>query len=286
MRHSTHVFFESSETCEDNPNFRILVNVTTGRTESCSWIDLNVNDINYRRREQCEKAVKQNVRDACPRACGVCCGDNPEFTFLYNHPERGYFGADCNYVRMNKEELCPSVEKACPAACGLCPTSDPSSVPSANPVPTANAVPASMEPSAQSGSAPTPQVGGAGGGGESPTDDGPTSTTEFYLHFAAEVYTKDRTIKSLPTGDILNGLNEFFDRKREGYQNHKIFVTLANNGIVSIDFTFLVVDDAFEEYISKCFQFYLLQKLLNTIFSNCYETPFNICYPSAMWRKT
>ncbi len=62
--------------CQDDPNFRILINASTNRFESCSWIDgsNNVDEVLFRRNAQC---IKASVQDACRRACGKCSTSEP-----------------------------------------------------------------------------------------------------------------------------------------------------------------------------------------------------------------
>ncbi len=63
----------------------------------------------------------QEVHRACPLACGHCCEDNPDFTFV--------FTKDCEWLDTTKDEFRERqcfkkvVSEACPLACRLC-TSD------------------------------------------------------------------------------------------------------------------------------------------------------------------
>lgn len=71
------------------------------------------------------------------------------------------------------------------------------------------------------------------------------------MFFAAEIYTKDKTIQTVSSVEIMKKINEFFRREMEGYENHKIFTSLANEGIDSILVTFLAINAPFQDHLSK-----------------------------------
>lgn len=70
---STFTF--GARTCEDNINFRYQNNPK----QSCNSIRL-INE--EKRTEYC--SLNDEVRNACPQACGLCCEDNDDYTFLTN----------------------------------------------------------------------------------------------------------------------------------------------------------------------------------------------------------
>ncbi len=232
------------ESCEDE-EFQILIN-SAGRTEPCSWIDADPTDVDFRRREQCSLAVKADIKAACKRACGECCGDNPDFQYKYDHLTLGPIIIDCTYVGFNEErksELCPLLQQSCPGACGLCPsTESPTASPSKSPTP----IPSPFEEEE------VPELAGATAEVDDESDkESVLSTKVTTLHFAAEIYTKDDSIKSVSSVDILNGVNTFLEGEMEGYENHKMFTSLANAGIDNIFFTFLALNAPFGEHKSK-----------------------------------
>ena len=75
------------------------------------------------------------------------------------------------------------------------------------------------------------------------------------MFFAAEIYTKDKTIQTISSVEIMKKINNFFRREMEGYENHKIFTSLANEGIDSISITFLAVNAPFQDHLSEYCQF-------------------------------
>lgn len=113
------ILTETDETkCQDNPDFRILINAKKGRSEPCSWIDDgdNIDEVLFRRKEQCKKA---EVKKACRRSCGECCGDNDNHTF----DVKGGKSGSCSWLAENNSriaEYCPMKEASCPETCGVC----------------------------------------------------------------------------------------------------------------------------------------------------------------------
>ncbi len=114
-----------SETCQDIPDFRLLINAQTGRTEPCSWIDdADVEQVEFRRQAQC---FKPEIKAACKRACGQCCGDNPDHRIVQNkgnwikEVSCKWLGYDEQDGEQRKEKFCEKHKAACPESCDYCP---------------------------------------------------------------------------------------------------------------------------------------------------------------------
>lgn len=130
------------EFCEDDPDFRILINAQLNRYVPCSWIDdaYSLNDVLFRREAQCSKP---DVYNACKRACGVagCCGDNTSHVFALK--TGGW--VNCEWLKgdvSRREEYCDMKKGSCPESCGICPsvsvptvspTSSPTKMPTRSP---------------------------------------------------------------------------------------------------------------------------------------------------------
>jgi len=95
-------------TCVNSPTYFFLEEERT-----CAWIDLK----GSRRSVYCQnKEVWQN----CPLVCGVCCVDDPTFTFQIN--ENTY---DCGWVEQTNTAISycnddSGVSEACPKLCNNC----------------------------------------------------------------------------------------------------------------------------------------------------------------------
>lgn len=132
-------------TCEDDPNFTILINVSTGRTASCSWIDdaYQLSDVEFRREKQCSKP---DVQQACRRACGECCGDNTAHVFNHIQPGGGVTWVNCHWLTENllwRDAYCGMKQGSCPESCGICPTNRPTASPTIQPTVSPTVLPTS-----------------------------------------------------------------------------------------------------------------------------------------------
>ena len=114
--------------CEDNKRFRFVLNSEQGnKAKPCSWIDSadTIEGIEDRRKKVCSR---KNVRNKCPRACGVegCCGDNEKFVF--EHEESGFvYAATCEWLagkEDRKKKYCDTLNLTCPEACEICTPND------------------------------------------------------------------------------------------------------------------------------------------------------------------
>lgn len=133
-------------TCQDDPNFRFVINAQTGRSVPCSWIDdgYQLKDVLFRREAQCSKS---NIANACKRACGVeCCGDNKKHTFQHLDNQGNVSWVNCEWLSTRpawKDFYCEFKQGSCPETCGICPkipvptnapiTKSPTLMPSPNP---------------------------------------------------------------------------------------------------------------------------------------------------------
>ena len=123
---------QQQTTCRDDPNFRLLINVEKNRWEPCSWIDdaFGEGDVLFRRSKQC---WKPDVKAACRRACGECCGDNKSHSFdVFVNNELQSVG--CDWLTENPA-MCDIKKATCPDSCGECiyPTNPPAVSPIASP---------------------------------------------------------------------------------------------------------------------------------------------------------
>jgi hypothetical protein len=97
--------------CTDNYDFLTIDGF------DCRWIDAE----DIRRQEYCSDA---SVQSNCPRVCGKCCQDDPDFAYE--------FTKDCEWLRnpntdpISVERQCAKqvVQNACPVGCGLCDIND------------------------------------------------------------------------------------------------------------------------------------------------------------------
>jgi hypothetical protein len=110
-------------TCQDDPNFRFVINAQTGRSVPCSWIDdgYKLEDVLFRREAQC---FKSNVANACKRACGECCGDNKKHTFQHLDNQGNISWVNCEWLSTRpfwKDFYCEWKKGSCPETCGVCP---------------------------------------------------------------------------------------------------------------------------------------------------------------------
>merc|ERR1712012_199329 len=100
-------------TCDVDPDFRV-----NGKAKKdCTWVYKKGPDSN-RFAKMCARA---DVIEACPSACGVCCADNPDFTFTAE------FGKtqDCAWIAKQPDKRldeCENskVKSACMLTCGNC----------------------------------------------------------------------------------------------------------------------------------------------------------------------
>lgn len=210
--------------CQDEVGFFIQINQQ--RFEPCTWIDIDENNVFSRREAQCLPKVKEPVAQACPRACGLCCGDNPAFTFQIE-PDIGVFEeVNCAWLQTHRDGAvyCEgNVKYSCPMSCGLCPTASPS--------PT---------------TAPSPAFSNSPSTG--PTW-GPTVTES--LAFASEIYTTD--VNVLPDASTVTAaMNSFLNGDMPQYKDHPFFVTLENAGIKGVQFDDLTVLNSLNGYDVKC----------------------------------
>jgi len=65
--------------------------------------------------------ARADVVEACPSACGVCCADNPDFTFKAEYGKK----QTCAWItkkpgRRMDECLKPKVKAACQLTCDNC----------------------------------------------------------------------------------------------------------------------------------------------------------------------
>lgn len=215
--------------CQDDATFELAINAQ-GRYEPCTWIDINNNDTVFRRSKQCIPK-KQDILNACPRACGTCCGDNPIFTFnLKDHSTYGSITANCEWVagdQMRKTEFCgANVQFSCPGACGLCPTSSPTMNPTSSSTMNPTSTTSVLSSTSPSSSPTKAQV--------------VTPTSELTLFFVAEMYTKNSTLES---DVLLKGLNQIFDGKLDGYDDA---------GIQDISFVSIDVNDEIKGFDANC----------------------------------
>jgi len=97
-------------TCLNSPSYYYLEEART-----CNWIDMK----SSRRKTFCQqKDVWQN----CPLVCGVCCEDDPTFSFYVNA-----FRYDCGWVEQSNTGITycnddSGVFEACPKSCNNCRT--------------------------------------------------------------------------------------------------------------------------------------------------------------------
>jgi len=101
---------------------------------TCSWMK-------KKEKRRIKFCPKPGVEDACPQSCGLCCMDDPVFTFVTN----GY-NADCAWIRefpTRRQTYCGQtmegrlIRDICPLACNQC-----QSTVTAAPTPSAPATPA------------------------------------------------------------------------------------------------------------------------------------------------
>jgi len=100
-----------SSSCGNNPLFILDENPM----KTCFWIG----SVEKRRMDLC--AAKDIIRENCPVTCGLCCVDDPDFTFPTPNGNQG-----CDYLRGAQLFLlmgyCSSINTNtnCPVACGTC----------------------------------------------------------------------------------------------------------------------------------------------------------------------
>ncbi len=119
------------------------------KMRSCANIRLQ----DDRRTALCQKA---EVRDACPQTCGICCEDDPDFTFplekvsgveqdcaWITQNENKMFIRQANYCGMGDRVGDTSIRNMCPLACDFCqelvdviPTEAPTTAAPTTPAPT------------------------------------------------------------------------------------------------------------------------------------------------------
>jgi len=128
--------------------------------KTCKW----VRNKEFRRTRHCRR---EDVHINCPLSCGVCCRDDPTYTFITAYKQT----KDCAWIAKNPwraNSYCDAysngrmVRNACPLTCNLCksyiflaPSTSPSSVPSDSPTITPSTVP-SMKPSTSNNPSTTP----------------------------------------------------------------------------------------------------------------------------------
>lgn len=161
--------------CENSETFTKEVD---GVLRYCKWFRFK----EFRRQEFC---TEQKVRDNCPQACGLCCEDDPDYTFALSQQTNTI--VDCAWITKNpsrisvrRKNYCdPSVSyggrtirDACPLSCNFCfseithfPTMSPSlsMKPSMKPsiIPSLSLVPSpspSLAPSASKAPSQVPSV--------------------------------------------------------------------------------------------------------------------------------
>ena len=213
-----YISASSSTSCQDDPTFQL--SVSTDRDEHCTWIDIDANDTTFRRNEQCVSPKKQYIIDACPRACGVCCGDNPTFQFALHDIDKeepiDNSEVSCAWLassiptQVEKDYYCieKKIKYSCPSSCGICPTLSPT-----------------MSPTVYSSVAPS---------------ESPRVTMEVY--YAAELYTS----QILSDGNaVKDGMNTFFS------MNRAVLASMDEEGIEDITFKTFLVNGAIEDIDSK-----------------------------------
>ena len=103
-------------TCLNDPDF--IYNGDPKKT--CQWIRTKES----RRVQICSQSYEAHI--ACPQSCGLCCADDPYYTF-----ETDWLGdtVDCDWLskkEVRQEKYCETwnsgtmVQNACPSTCGLC----------------------------------------------------------------------------------------------------------------------------------------------------------------------
>lgn len=113
---------------------------------------LTCNRIRWIPNEDREKLCKDtDVREHCPQTCGVCCENDPDYTFI-----TGFGEVSCEWIseNVNRTKWCNRtpqdisiVRDACPVACSFCFTEVlllPSNTPSSSP--TSSSTPLSTSP--------------------------------------------------------------------------------------------------------------------------------------------
>lgn len=109
--------------CQDLPGFRLIVDKWTGESQPCSWIDdaFSFEDVNARRTTHCSKP---NVKHACKRACGECCGDNQDHRWFFETEDGNRRKASCSWLAKGedkrREDHCELKKGSCPKACNEC----------------------------------------------------------------------------------------------------------------------------------------------------------------------
>lgn len=149
--------------CINDRDYRININ---GEVRSCNWIRYQED----RRKELC---LDEEVRQFCPHSCGLCCEDDPNYTFTNGLD----LEVDCSWILKNenkvdqrKAKFCIAedgdqfdvinIRVGCPRSCDFCfseieaasqvPSSEPSNAPSEKP-----STSASQEPSQEPTRSPT-----------------------------------------------------------------------------------------------------------------------------------
>eukprot|EP00551_Chaetoceros_affinis_P014859 CAMPEP_0203714274 /NCGR_PEP_ID=MMETSP0091-20130426/70992_1 /ASSEMBLY_ACC=CAM_ASM_001089 /TAXON_ID=426623 /ORGANISM="Chaetoceros affinis, Strain CCMP159" /LENGTH=476 /DNA_ID=CAMNT_0050592323 /DNA_START=97 /DNA_END=1527 /DNA_ORIENTATION=+ len=257
--------------CSDDLDFAGIP-VADNRMEHCSWIDLDPFDTDHRRAVHCapDNNNKQEIREKCPRACGICCGDNTRYRFPAKL-DGSSISAACNWLAEQSwrvGEYCNieggdpqkdlNVEVPCPHSCGNCPTPSPvplpdapTSAPTQEPSILASALPSIDTFVPGTGGAGSGSGGGSGGGagsgsgggsGGGPGSGPSPSPAEATLFFAGDLYS-DQKVLSSEAGNIMSGVNTFFAQK-----GHKIFTDLKKNGIQGITFVSLQINEGISDF--------------------------------------
>ena len=178
--------FPNSLFCENDSLFsfiQIAKNGNTDKVRNCAW----VRNKESQREKFCEF---QDIEVHCPISCGICCDDNPFFTFILpDQPDNQR--KTCRWISKNasRKQYCNTfnngrmVQDACPKACDFCLPPIGSGAPSMSPTDNPTAKPTrspSDRPSLSIGPTASPSVSRSSSPSSTPTKDPssiPSTTT-------------------------------------------------------------------------------------------------------------
>ena len=100
--HSVSVVISSNkqELCRNNPDFHLPWHQTD---HHCKWIRWK----EHRRLLYCQSDI---VRQNCPQACGLCCDDDPAYSFMTDEVGKK---EDCEWISTNNKNIFERAENYC-----------------------------------------------------------------------------------------------------------------------------------------------------------------------------
>jgi len=98
-------------TCSNDADYRY----SNDTKKSCAWISYKPG----RRKRHC---VEEEVVNACPISCGLCCEDDLTFTFVTNAGKKQHCAWIAENPEMREKNLCRSraIRNHCTLACNIC----------------------------------------------------------------------------------------------------------------------------------------------------------------------